>query len=97
MPVAELHSVSMCDEERGQGDRCVLHHPGGAGIDSRALDATLNGLARVFRAYTPEQRAHGRTPDVDGPLSYELMAADTIAFIEDVIGRPVYLMGCSDG
>jgi pimeloyl-ACP methyl ester carboxylesterase len=57
----------------------------------------VDGLARVFRVYTPEQRAHGRTPDADGPLSYDLMAADTIAFIEHVIGQPVYLMGCSDG
>ena len=97
MPVAELPGVSMWYDERGQGDPCVLLHPGGAGIDSRALGATLDGLARVFRAYTPEQRAHGRTPDVDGPLTYEAMAADTIAFIERVIGQPVYLMGCSDG
>ena len=80
MPVAELPGVSMWYDERGQGDPCVLLHPGGAGIDSRALGATLDGLARVFRAYTPEQRAHGRTPDADGPLSYDLMAGATIAF-----------------
>jgi len=97
MPAAELPGVSMWSDERGQGEPCVLLHPGGAGIDSRALDATLAGLARVFRAYTPEQRAHGRTPDVAGPLSYDLMAQDTIAFIERVIGQPVYLMGYSDG
>jgi pimeloyl-ACP methyl ester carboxylesterase len=84
-------------EERGQGDPCVLLHPGGAGIDSRALAPTLDGLAPAFRCYTPEQRAHGRTPDADGPVSYELMAGDTIAFIERVIGQPVRLMGCSDG
>lgn len=97
MPVAELPGVSMWYDTRGQGDPCVLLHPGGAGIDSRALDPTLDGLAKVFRCYTPEQRAHGRTPDTEGPLSYELMAADTVSFIEQVIGGPVYLMGCSDG
>jgi pimeloyl-ACP methyl ester carboxylesterase len=97
MPVAELPGISMWYGEHGEGDPCVLLHPGGAGIDSRALDPTLDGLARVFRCYTPEQRAHGRTADADGPVSYELMAGDTIAFIERVIGQPVYLMGCSDG
>jgi pimeloyl-ACP methyl ester carboxylesterase len=97
MPVAELPGISMWYGERGQGDPCVLLHPGGAGIDSRALDPTLDGLAQFFRCYTPEQRAHGRTPDADGPVSYELMARDTIAFIERVIGQPVNLMGCSDG
>jgi pimeloyl-ACP methyl ester carboxylesterase len=57
----------------------------------------MDALSQVFHAYTPERRAHGRTPDVDGPLSYEAMAQDTIAFIETVIGTPVYLLGYSDG
>src|SRR5215472_6675039 len=97
MPVAELPGISMWYDERGQGDPCVLLHPGGAGIDSRALAPTLDGLAPTFRCYTPEQRAHGRTPDADGPVGYELMAGDTIAFIQRVVGQPVHLMGCSDG
>ena len=86
MPTAELPAVAMWYDERGQGDPCVLLHPGGAGVDSRALGPTLPALAEVFHVYTPEQRGHGRTPDVAGPASYELMAGDTIAFIETVIG-----------
>jgi len=97
MPTAELADVSMWYDERGHGDPCVLLHPGGAGVDSRALAPNFDALAQVSRAYTPEQRAHGRTPDVDGPVSYDLMAMDTVMFIENVIGQPVYLMGCSDG
>src|SRR5271165_468708 len=97
MPTAELPGISMWYDERGRGDPCVLLHPGGAGVDSRALVPTVDALSQVFHAYTPEQRAHGRTPDVDGPVSYELMAQDTIMFIEGVIGQPVYLLGVSDG
>jgi len=97
MPTAELPGVSMWYAELGQGDPCVLLHPGGAGVDSRALAPNVDTLAQVFHVYTPEQRAHGRTPDVDGPISFELMAHDTIVFIESVIGQPVYLLGCSDG
>ena len=97
MATVELAGVSMWYDERGHGDPCVLLHPGGAGVDSRALAPTVDALSQVFRAYTPEQRAHGRTPDVDGPISYELMAQDTITFIETVVGQPVYLLGCSDG
>jgi pimeloyl-ACP methyl ester carboxylesterase len=97
MTVAELPGVAMWYDERGQGDPCVLLHPGGAGVDSRALGPTVDGLAEFFRCYTPEQRAHGRTPDTEAPASYELMAGDTIDFIEQVIGQPVHLMGCSDG
>ncbi len=97
MPTAELADVSMWYDERGHGDPCLLLHPGGAGVDSRALAPNLDALAQVFHAYAPEQRAHGRTPDVDGPVSYDLMAKDTVMFIESVIGEPVSLMGSSDG
>jgi pimeloyl-ACP methyl ester carboxylesterase len=97
MPTVELPAVRTWFEERGDGEPCVLLHPGGAGVDARALTATTDALSQVFHAYTPERRAHGRTPDVDGPLSYEAMAQDTIAFIETVIGTPVYLLGYSDG
>jgi len=97
MPTAQLPGISMWYDERGQGDPCVLLHPGGAGVDSRALAPNFDALSQVFHAYTPEQRAHGRTPDVAGPISYELMAEDSIMFIESIIGQPVRLLGYSDG
>lgn len=97
MPIAELATIPMWYDERGDGDPLVLLHPGGAGVDSRALDPNRETLSRRFRTYAPEQRAHGHTPDVDGPVSYQDMAQDTIMFIDKVIGRPVHLFGCSDG
>jgi pimeloyl-ACP methyl ester carboxylesterase len=97
MPTAELATVAMWYDEHGSGEPFVLLHPGGAGVDSRALTPNLEALSRQFRLYTPEQRAHGHTPDVDGPITFELMAQDTVAFIESVIGEPVHLLGCSDG
>ena len=97
MPIAELATVSMWYDERGGGDPLVLLHPGGAGVDSRALTPNLEALCRLFHTYAPEQRAHGHTPDVDGPISYDAMASDTIAFIDLIVGGPVYLLGCSDG
>lgn len=97
MPIAELATIPMWYDERGDGDPLVLLHPGGAGVDSRALGPSLDAFSRRFRTYTPEQRAHGHTPDVDGPISYQDMARDTIMFIDQVIGRPVHLFGYSDG
>lgn len=97
MPTVELPLVAMWYGEQGHGDPCVLLHPGGAGVDSRALAPTVEPLSELFHVYTPEQRAHGHTADMPGPITYELMAGDTIAFIETVIGRPVRLLGCSDG
>lgn len=97
MPTAKLTTVEMWYDERGEGDPCVLLHPGGAGVDARALGPTPEAVAQHFHAYIPEQRAHGHTPDVEGPTTYELMALDTIAFIEAVIGQPAHLVGLSDG
>src|SRR2546430_1674480 len=97
MPIARSAAVQMWYDERGHGDPSVLLHPGGAGVDSRALTPTLEALSELFHVYAPEQRGHGHTPDVEGPITYELMAQDTITFIETVIGQPVYLLGCSDG
>lgn len=45
----------------------------------------------------PDRRGHGRTPDVEGPVTYEQMASDTIAFLEQIVGGPAYLVGHSDG
>jgi pimeloyl-ACP methyl ester carboxylesterase len=84
-------------DTRGQGDPLVALHPGGAGVDSRALAPNVEALSEHFCVYVPEQRGHGHTPDVEGPITFELMAQDTITFIETVIGRQVDLLGCSDG
>ena len=59
MPIARLATVPMWYDERGDGDSLVLLHPGGAGIDSRALTASLEALSRLFRTYAPEQRPTG--------------------------------------
>lgn len=94
---AELGDVHTWYDEHGEGEPVVLLHPGGAGVDARAFAPNLGALAARFRVFTPERRGHGRTPDVDGSISYELMAQDTIEFLEAVVDRPAHLVGCSDG
>lgn len=84
-------------DDHGKGEPLVLLHPGGAGVDARAWGPNLRALADHFRVFTPERRAHGRTPDVAGPITFELMAEDTIAFLEAVVGESAHLAGCSDG
>ncbi|MFG1782286.1 alpha/beta fold hydrolase [Rhodococcus oryzae] len=82
-------------DEYGEGDPLVLLHPGG--VDARAFGPNIDGLARRFRLFTPERRGHGHTPDAPGPITFDLMARDTIAFLESVPRAPVHLLGCSDG
>jgi pimeloyl-ACP methyl ester carboxylesterase len=92
---AELGGVRTWFDERGEGEPVVLLHPGGA--DARAWAPNLDALAARFHVFTPERRGHGRTPDVDGPITYELMAQDTVAFLEDVVAAPAHLVACSAG
>ena len=82
-------------EVRGAGDPVVMLHGGFATIET--WEAQAAALAERYRVYLPERRGHGRTPDVDGPLTYENMAADTAAFIEALGIGPAHLVGWSDG
>jgi pimeloyl-ACP methyl ester carboxylesterase len=93
----QLGDVRSWYERYGDGEALVLLHPGGAGVDARALEPNVGALAERFRLYTPERRGHGRTPDVEGPISLDAMAQDTVAFIERVVGEPAHLVGSSDG
>jgi pimeloyl-ACP methyl ester carboxylesterase len=82
-------------EEHGVGDPVVLLHGGLAGGDQWQF--AVEPLGRRFRVLVPDRRGHGRTPDVEGPYSYEAMAEETIAFLEQVLSEPVHLVGYSDG
>lgn len=82
-------------DERGEGEPVVLLHPGG--VDAGTWAPNLEAITAQFRALTPERRGHGHTPDVEGPIGFELMAHDTIEFLETVVGGPAHLVGCSDG
>jgi pimeloyl-ACP methyl ester carboxylesterase len=91
----QLGDVRTWYDEHGSGEPLVLLH--GGLVDARFFAPNLGPLAERFRVYTPERRGHGHTPDVPGPISYQLMADDTIAFLEAVVGEPADLVGHSDG
>jgi pimeloyl-ACP methyl ester carboxylesterase len=91
----ELGEVHTYFEEDGEGDALVLLHPGLA--DSRSFEQYVPAFAQHFHVFRPDRRGHGRTPDVEGPITYDQMARDTIAFLEQVVGGPAHLLGHSDG
>jgi pimeloyl-ACP methyl ester carboxylesterase len=81
----EVDEVRTRYDDYGSGEPlALLLHPGGA--DARAWAPNLDALAAHFHVFTPERRGHGRTPDVEGPITYELMANDTMAFLERIVG-----------
>jgi pimeloyl-ACP methyl ester carboxylesterase len=91
----QLGAVRTWYDEHGDGEPLVLMH--GGLVDSRFFEPNLGPLAERFHVYTPDRRGHGRTPDVEGPITYQLMADDTIAFLEQVVAAPAHLVGHSDG
>lgn len=91
----EVNGLSTFYHEWGQGDPLLLLHGGfGSGEDMQPIGREL---AKHFRVIAPDRRGHGRTPDVEGPITYENMAADTIAFMEAMNLPKAHLVGYSDG
>ncbi len=95
MSYTALGEVETWWDVDGDGAPLVLLHPGGA--DSRAWDTNLAGLAARFRCFRFDRRGQGRTPDVGGPITFDRMTDDTIAFLETVVGGPAHLVGHSIG
>ncbi len=95
MATVELSRVRTWYDERGEGEPLVLLH--GGAVDGRFFDQNKQQFAARFHVLTPDLRGHGRTPDVEGPFTYEALAQDTIEFIETVVGGPTHLAGHSIG
>ncbi|MFF8846471.1 alpha/beta fold hydrolase [Streptomyces sp. NPDC015127] len=91
----DLSGVKTWHEVEGAGDPLVLLH--GGLCTNETWGPQRADFAARFRLFLPERRGHGHTPDVPGPLSYQDMADDTVAFIEAVVGGPAHLVGWSDG
>ena len=96
MPYVDVNGLATWHEVRGEGEPIVLLHGAFAGASSWVAQAPA--LARAgYRVHVPERRGHAHTPDVEGPLSYGVMADDTVAYLDAVVGGPARLVGWSDG
>ncbi len=92
---ADVNGVHMYYETSGHGDPLVLLHGGFGGV--HLFGAQVPAFAQRYRVLVPEQRGRGHTPDVEGPISYQVLADDIIAFLEHDVGGPVHFVGVSDG
>jgi pimeloyl-ACP methyl ester carboxylesterase len=80
---AEVHGLPMYYEIHGEGFPLVLLH-GGLSTIGTSFGKVLPGLARGRQIIAIEQQAHGRTADIDRPLTYQQMANDTIALLSHI-------------
>lgn len=95
MYAVQAGDVNTYYEVEGEGEPLILLHGGFATIETWA--AQRGALAQAYRVFLPERRGHGRTPDVPGPTGFDVMAADTAAFMEAVGIESAHLVGWSDG
>lgn len=96
MTYIDIAGLRTWHEVSGTGDPVVLLHGAFAGATSFAAQ-TPELVAAGFRVHVPERRGHAHTPDVDGPLTYSVMADDTIGYLEQEVAGPAHLVGWSDG
>src|SRR4029079_18369992 len=82
-------------EAQGAGDALVMLHGGFSSVNT--FGGFTPRIAERYRVFSPERRGHGRMPDVEGPITYEIMADDTIAFIDALAIGPAHVVGWSDG
>jgi pimeloyl-ACP methyl ester carboxylesterase len=88
-------NVRMYYEEHGEGEPLLLMHGGACTIET--FYGLTPELANRYKVILPERRGHGRTADFPGPISYDLIAQDTIAFLEATGITSAHLVGYSDG
>lgn len=95
MPYLEIAGQQVWHEVTGAGEPVVLLHGGFAGASS--WGANTPALAEAgFQVYAPERRGHVHTADIPGPITFSIMADDTIAYLDAVV-KPAHLIGWSDG
>jgi pimeloyl-ACP methyl ester carboxylesterase len=75
--------VDLYYEIHGAGRPLVLLHGAMSTIET-SFGAVLPEFAKTRRVVAIEQQGHGRTADIDRPLSYGQMADDTTALLRDL-------------
>ena len=90
----QVNQITLFYEVRGQGRPLLLIH--GNGEDHTIFDKAVPTLEKFYQVYTPDSRCHGSSEDTEH-ISYDLMAADLIAFIKRLkLEKPIFY-GFSDG
>jgi pimeloyl-ACP methyl ester carboxylesterase len=93
---ANVGALRMYYEDHGQGRPLVLIHGGGSTVET-SFSAILPVLARAHRVIAVEEQGHGHTADIARPFSFEQMADDTAALLEQLHVRDADVLGFSSG
>ena len=92
---APINQLNLCYEIRGSGAPLILLH-GGLG-STQMMSPVASGLSPTHQVIAVDLRAHGRTADIDRPLSYEAMADDIAGLMNFMNITQADVMGYSLG
>jgi pimeloyl-ACP methyl ester carboxylesterase len=92
---AEVNGLSMYYEIHGTGEPLVLLH--GAYMTIDAMGEVVPELAKTRQVIAVELQGHGRTADIDRPLSYEQMADDVTVLVDHIGIEDADIFGYSMG
>ena len=91
----EVNGMQMYYEESGRGEPLVVLH--GAYMNIPTMGAIIPKLAKTHRVYAVELQGHGRTTDIDRPITYPNLADDVAAFMDAVGLKKADVFGYSMG
>ena len=92
---ADVNGLKLYYEIHGSGEPLILLHGGVAGIPM--LGPILPALAQSRQVIAVELQAHGRTADIQRPLTFEAMADDVAALLPQLGLAQADVMGYSLG
>ena len=93
---ANVNGLKMYYEIHGKGFPLVLIHGGGSTIGT-TFGRILPTLAKTHQVIAVEMQAHGHTPDIDRPLSFEQDADDIAALLKHLNISKADIFGFSNG
>lgn len=96
MPYADVNGLHLYHEVHGTGSPLVLLHGGMMTIDLAFADL-LPGLAERHRVIAVEQQGHGRTADLDRPITPAALAGDVVALLDTLGVDRAHVLGHSMG
>ncbi|MBC8065687.1 MAG: alpha/beta hydrolase [Chlorobia bacterium] len=92
---AQVNGLKMYYEIHGTGKPLVLLH--GAFGTAEGWAMLLPALSKNRQVIIIEQQGHGRTADIDRPLTYQQMAKDTAALLKQLNIKDADVFGYSMG
>ena len=91
----EVNGMQMYYETSGEGDPLIVLH--GAYMNIPSMGEIIPMLARTHKVYALEFQGHGRTTDIDRPITYPNLADDVAAFMDKVGLEKADVFGYSMG